>query len=92
MTLDINFEILTILTTALIFVILYLLTQDTLNRIIEGFIASLCWFILALTFLASPPTFIGVSWLFMGLGFVFIILIFKDVYMLNYERKHKLEP
>jgi hypothetical protein len=92
MTLDINFEILTIMTTSLIFTILYLLTSDTLNRIIIGFITSLCWIILSFTVLASPPTFEGISWLFMGLGLVFIILIFKDVYILNTERKQRLEP
>ena len=89
---DINFEILVIVAISIIFAILYLMSEDFETRMLTATISIICWFALGLTWIASTPTFTGLSYLFFGIGLVFVFFTFNDAYELTKKKGQSLEP
>jgi len=76
---DVEFEILAILATAFLFTIGGLVIENFKVTITLKLLAALAWFSLALGFVATAPSFLGFSVLFMGIGMVFVLVAIQDV-------------
>lgn len=84
---EIEFEILAILSTAFLFTIAGLVLEDYKKIITFKLLAAIAWFSLALSFTASLPSFLAFSILFMGIGIAFILLAMQDVLALFSDNK-----
>ena len=70
---ELDFEVLILLITALMFMVAYLLSEQLTTKLVLGAIDIICWFALSLIYVASETTFPIISLIFMAIGTVFAI-------------------
>lgn len=72
---EIDFEVLILLITALMFMVAYLLGEEFKSKLIFGSLDIICWFALSLVYVASGSTFPILAWIFLAVGIVFSVLV-----------------
>jgi len=86
---EVSFEILTVLTTAILFSIAYIVSEDFKQKMLFGALTFLCWFGLAIGFMGTNPTYPGYSILFFGVGLFFVFALLYDALSLLRGRNKK---
>lgn len=78
---EVQFEVLIAVVLAMLFSILYFAMEDEKigAKMMLSILSSISWFSLALTYVVATPTNIGLSWLFLGLGFIFTIVFVTKI-------------
>jgi hypothetical protein len=82
----VNSQYLVVLIISLVFTVLTIFRRTI---VLDGF-SSMCWFICGGVHLVSSPStspLFSISYLWLGFGFVFLILLFKDVWKFYDFRK-----
>lgn len=89
---EVSFEILIVLNTAILFTIAYLLSKDRKPRLIFGVITWLCWLSLGVGFIGTNPTYPAYAILFLGISIIFVLaVVFDTVELLREKRYGKTE-
>lgn len=88
---QIEFELLMMLTPALIFTIAGFIIEDYKSSIILKVISSALWFVMALSHVASSPSFLAYAFAFLGIGIIMAISAFSDVLGLLQSNKVEKE-
>lgn len=76
---DLEFELLTMLVTAVLFSLAGVFLNDYKSSIVLKIMASLTWFVMALSHVASDPSFVAFSVVFLGIGIILAISAVMDV-------------
>uniref|UniRef100_A0A6H1ZXU8 Uncharacterized protein n=1 Tax=viral metagenome TaxID=1070528 RepID=A0A6H1ZXU8_9ZZZZ len=91
MSLQVDFEILVMLNTAILFTIAFLLSKELRTRLILGSINIVTWFALSLAFVASQPSFPVFAMVFFAVGLIFTITLIHESISMFKEKRWKTE-
>lgn len=72
---ELDFEVMILLITALMFMVAYLLGEEFKTKLVLGALDVICWFSLSLVYVASASTFPSVAYIFMAIGIIFTVWV-----------------
>lgn len=70
---EIDFEVMMLLVTAMLFTIAYLTMGEFKSKLLVGSINIVCWFTLSLVYVASETAYPTVALIFMLIGIIFTV-------------------